>query len=337
MTLSCAVLLCLLLAGCVTTGMGGSVDLSAMKRPASAEITAPPGVVSRDPDEHAKIMQAIEERNRTVEDDQEWIKRSYSDLLVRRMGNVSEREYKEYAGYLDNGVAYVVVHPAYFPFFHGFKRLGDTPEEGPYTEENVIEKFLALTPNNARFAVLQAQERRTRDFIEYVSTRGKLLIVIVPKNYSNYKGYTYKGGMDEYKRYLNEITNMSKSVLFVESKSPNKGYVTEEDSVRLMEFLLSINAKGVYVGGGYVGRCLENFYTLLTKDFGTKGVFLVPEMSDISPSELSDSLSNSILRQDGTLDTEVLTRLMKTNAYRVQETLPNVHNLGNNPDAPVED
>jgi hypothetical protein len=323
-TLPCVITLGIFLAGCTTTDK--KVTLSSFKPPAPAEITVPVGA-STNPVEHVEILRGIEERNRTIEDNQKWIKRSYSGLMVRRLSNISDREFKDYAKYLDNGVAYIIVHPAYFPFFHDFKRLSKAPEDGPYPTRNAVEKFLSLKPKNAKFSVLQAQERRMRDFIEYKSTQEKLVIMVIPKNYYKFKGYIYRKGLDEYMRYLNEISNFSKSVVFVESKSPNKGYVTEEDSVRLMEFLLSLNTKAIYVGGGYVGRCLENFYSLLTEDYGKDDIYLVPELSDISPSELSDSMAKSILKRDGTLDAQTLTRLMKKDVYKVQEVLPNIRNL----------
>jgi hypothetical protein len=324
-TLLCAIILSFLLLGCKTTN--SSVNFSKITPPAPPEIKAPAGALAVNPGENADILSRIEERNRTIEDDQEWLKKSYDGLMVRRLSNISEKEYEDYIKYLDNGIAYIIVHPAYFPFFHRFKRLSKTPEDGPYPTENVVEKFLSLKPKNARFSVLQAQERRMRDFIEYKATQEKLVILVIPRNYYKFKGYIYKKGMDEYMRYLNEISNFSKSVLFVQSRSPNKGYVTEEDSIRLMEFLLTIDAKALYVGGGYVGRCLENFYANMTEDFGQEDIYLVPELADISPAELPNSLAKRILKKDGTLDTEMLTRLLEKDAYKVQEVLPKVRNL----------
>jgi hypothetical protein len=219
------------------------------------------------------------------------------------------------------------VHPAYFPFFHYPKRLSDTPKEGFYSKQNIIEKFLALPPPDRRFAVLQAQERRTRDFIEFKSTEEKLIIIIIPKNYHRYSRYTYRKGPDEYMRYLNEITNFSKSVLFVESRSANRGYPSEEDTIRLMEFLLSIGAKKIYIGGGYIGRCLEDFYAEFTEEFGRKGIYLVPELSDISPREISNSLAKRILTPDGRIDIAVATTNMKRDVYNVQEVSSDIINL----------
>jgi hypothetical protein len=281
-----------------------------------------------DPAYREDVLAHIGERNATIEDNDRWIRHSYEGLLIRRLANVSEREVDEYRDYLDDdGTVYIVVHPAFYPFFHGFRKLSTEGEEGPFSTMNVIDKFLALRPTDSRFAVLQAQERRMRDFIEFKSTEGKLVILVIPKNYATYKGYTYRKSNDEYMRYLNEITNFSKSILFVESRSPNRGYITEENSIRLMEFLLSINAKRVYLMGGYIGRCLEDFYKFITEDYGSEGISVIPEMSDISPEELSEPMARALLLPNGSLDDETLTKFILSDVYRVQERTPVISHL----------
>lgn len=308
----------ILLAACATSPAGGR------KSPyAPDEVLAPVGTSSMDAAKVNGLVREINERNRTVEDDAEWIKESYSGLLVRRLSNISPREYVDFREYLDDGAVYVLVHPAYFPFFHYPKKL----EGGAGSKKNVIESLLSLEPPDRKFEVLQAQERRTRDFIEFKSTQGKLLILVVPKNYGKYAGYTYKEGSDEYMRYLNEVTNFSKSVVFVESRSPNRGYLTDDDALRLMEFILSLNAKKVYIGGGYVGRCLEDFYALLIEDFGKEGIFVVPELSDISPRELNNSLTKAILTPDGRINTKTATEYMRSDFFGIQKVKPEVINL----------
>lgn len=289
------------------------------------EVMAPVGTSGMDPEEIQAILKVINERNRAIEDDPKWIKRSYKDLLVRRLTNVSEKEFKNYKQYLDNGAIYILIHPAYFPFFHYPKKL--TTKEESISKNNLVEKFLSLKPKDRRFEVMQAQERRTRDFLEFMSAREKLVIIVVPKNYRKYAGYTYKRVRDEYMRYFNEVTNFSKSVLFADSRSPNRGYLTEEDALRLMEFLLSIDAKKVYIGGGYIGRCLEDFHALLTEDFGKEGIFLVPELSDISPRELSKSLAKAILKPDGSIDKNVANTFLVKDPYRIQDFVPATKHL----------
>lgn len=290
-------------------------------------IMTPSGASDIPPEEIDSIVKKIEERNRTVEDNPEWIKRSYENLLIRRLTNISSTEFPQYRKYLDNGAAYILVHPAFFTFFHYTKKKNRDNDPEELYKLNTIEFLLRLKPSTPQFAVLQAQERRMRDFMEFKSTQKKLLIVVIPDKYWEYSGYTYRNGLDEYKRFLNEATNFSGSVVFVESRSPNRGYLTDDDAVKLMEFLLSIKAEKIYVGGGYVGRCLEDFYSLLTREYGSKGIFVVPELSDISPRELNSSMSNRLLRPDGLIDHDFATRLMMEDKYKVQELIPQIENL----------
>lgn len=275
----------------------------------------------------ASVLKEIDERNNQVENSSEWIATSYEGLKLRRLGNISEREYQYYKKFLDSGTVYVIVHPGYFSFF----QYQSVPV-GEYTDKdfprfNVIERLLKLPPTDIKFSLLQAQERRMRDFLEYMSTSEKLVILVLPRNYQKFSGYSYRGKFDEYARYLNEVTNLSRSVLYVESKAPNRGYLLEGEMVRLLEFLLNIGAKKVYVGGGYVGRCLEDFYVDFTETYGGRDVYMVPELADVSPKELDRKLANSLLMPDGTINVGVATRNLKTDAYGSQETRPNLINL----------
>lgn len=289
-------------------------------------IMTPVGTSNVSPEEINTILEKIEKRNRTVEDDRQWIKKSYKGMRVRRLTNVSSSEFPNYRKYLDNGAAYIIVHPAFFSFFHYPRKIR---KEGKDAEGrmNIVDILLNRKPPYPQLAVLQAQERRMRDFIEFKSTQKKLIILVIPQKYWKYSGYTYRKTKDEYMRFLNEITNLSHSVLFVESRDPNRGYLTDDDAVKLMEFLMSINAEKIYVGGGYIGRCLEDFYTLLTKNYGNEGIFVVPELSDISPRELNAELATRLLKPDGFIDQELATQLLQADSYKVQELVPQLESL----------
>jgi hypothetical protein len=292
-----------------------------------SKIYPPVGSSELDPEEVKNIVSSIEERNRTVEDDPDWIKRAYGGLLVRKLNNINAKEYRKYREYLDGGVVYIIVHPAFFPFFHFPGKVPPIDKDAFLPKENVVERFLSLKPPDAEFALLQMQERRTRDFFEFMSTREKLVIVVVPRHYNRYKGYKYRKDYDEYTRYLNEITNFSESIIFAESRSPNRGYLTDEDGIRLMEFLLSINAKSIYVGGGYIGRCLEDFYTLLTEEFGPEDIYIVPELSDISPLELTKKMAKTLLTPEGDINKALATDNLVNDVYRIQEVKPRIKHL----------
>jgi hypothetical protein len=309
-----------LLSGCASDGTPkiASLDVDMILPPA--------GTATMDPAELNGLMSDIQERNTAVEDDPDWIEQSYKGMMVRRLTNVTEEEAPFYREYLDGGAAYVIVHPSFFSFFHYPRKLIDN-KASRASRYNVVEVLLNKDPRSPQFALLQAQERRMRDFLEFKSTEKKLIIMIVPKNYGKYTGYTYRKGRDEYMRYLNEVTNFSKSVLFVESMDPNRGSLTQDDALKLMEFLLSVNAKRVYVGGAYVGRCLEDFYNILTREWGEEGIYVIPELADISPRELNPQIAISILRPDGLIDTAMATELLQKDVYRVMERTPEITNL----------
>jgi hypothetical protein len=289
-------------------------------------ILPPAGTATMDPAELNGLMSDIQGRNATVEEDPAWIEQSYKGMMVRRLTNVTEEEAPFYREYLDNGKAYIIVHPSFFSFFHYPRKLVNNKASKP-SRYNVVEVLLNKDPRSPQFALLQAQERRMRDFLEFKSSEKKLIIVIVPKDYRKYTGYTYRKGRDEYMRYLNEVTNFSKSVLFVESRDPNRGSLTQDDALKLMEFLLSVNAQKIYIGGAYVGRCLEDFYNILTREWGEKGIYVVPELADISPRELNRQIALSILRPDGLIDTAMATELLQKDVYRVMERTPEITNL----------
>lgn len=306
---------------------GCALDAPPKIVPLDVDMVLPPvGTEGVDPDRLNAFMSEIRARNEGVEDEEDWIRRSYKGLMVRRLTNVSTSEYATFNKYLDNGTVYILVHPSFFSFFHYPKKLTESTEDSP-SKYNVVERLLKIKPQNPQFALLQAQERRMRDFIEYKATEKKLLVIVIPKNYQKYSGYTYRKGVDEYMRYLNEVTNMSESVLFVESKSPNRGYLTDDDAMRLMEFILSIKAKRVLVGGGYIGRCLEDFYVLLTKEYGKEDIYIVPELSDISPREIDDNIARTILKTNGLIDEDMATKIMANDLYKIQEGIPSIMNL----------
>ena len=294
-------------------------------------ISATSAASSLQPEDRQRVLDAVKLRNDTVEKDQEWIKRAYTGLMVKKLNSVPPKDYASFAKYLDNGSAYIVIHPAFYPFFHTLKRLTprisnvQTAKELP--KLNVVEKFLAFTPRDEEMAVLQAQERRTRDFLEFKSTQGKLMIIVVPKNFNKYNGYVYRQGPDEYMRYLNEVTNGSDSVVFIESKNPNRGFATEEDGVLLMDFLAAIQAKNIYVSGGYVGRCLDDFYMSLTAAYGSKTIFVVPELSDVSPQELNNQIAYEMLDDTGGIRPDIMKSIIEQDFFGIGQVMPQMKSL----------
>lgn len=300
------------------------IDIETVRSPYFAGSNNP-----SDPSKPDGILAAANKRNSTIEDGPDWIKQSYDGLRIRKLSSIPEKEYEKYRQYLDGENVYIVIHPGYYPFFQYQKIPGIDPDgtSNPNHKMNAVERFLALPPKDMKFSVLQAQERALRDFIEYKSTEGKLIILVLPKNYTKYNGYTYKNGPDEYMRYLNEVTNFSKSVIYIESRSPVTGYMTEEDSLRTREFILAVGAKTVLLGGGYIGRCVEDFYVDFVEENGQDNVFVVPEISAVSPRELTGKVANSLMSPDGTINTANATKNLINMIYDSQDLRPKVMNL----------
>jgi hypothetical protein len=263
------------------------------------------------------------ERNKRIEDDPKWIEESYKGVRIQSLRDIPERDYEALGSFLDNGTLYIIVHPFFYPFFHTEEKM----KAGPDYRKNVVDGLLELTDTKPDIAVIQAFERRMRDFIEIKSTEKKLILFIFLKDYRNYSGYIYKDGQDEYARYMNEITNDSESVLYVESRSSTRGALREEDMLYLLELLAKVNPKSILLGGSYLGRCLEDFYVTFTKLYGIDNVYVVPELSVLSPREIRPVFVKKLLQPDGSLNVAVATENIKRNAYQVQERIPNTRNL----------
>ncbi len=285
---------------------------------APEQVVAPLGLTDAPPG----VLGQVQERNRTLEDDPRWIEQAYKGLRIKNLKTINYREYPFYKRYVAPEGVYILVHPAFFSFFHAQRLRG-----GPQEERNVVERLLALPPRDAEMALLQAQERRTRDFLEIASTQRKLVILILPRRYKRYKGYVYRKGPDEYTRYLNEVTNESPSVLYLESRSATRGYLRDAELAALVEFLAAVDAPKVLIGGGYIGRCLEDFYAGLTEDYGEEGIYIVPELSDVSPTELNARLAAKLLTKEGLLNPQALTIALRKDVYNVQDVRPQVYNL----------
>ncbi|MDA8174304.1 MAG: hypothetical protein M0018_06910 [Nitrospiraceae bacterium] len=261
--------------------------------------------------------------NKKHEADLLWIENSYSRLQIKDLMKVPPAQYASYKKYLDEGSVYIIVHPAYYVFFSGPQLVtGDDPPV-----ENAVERFLSLTPDSGKMAVLQAQERNMRDFLAYAAMRKKLVLLILPRAYRLQPGYNYYGWYDEYTRYINQVAGGSSSVLFLESSSSSRGYLTKKDRAVLLDFLAAIRPERVLLGGGYVGRCQEEFYQDLTGKYGAKGVYLVPEISDISPTELKDGIATRLLRASGGINNGAAATAIEQNTFKIENVIPQIYNI----------
>ncbi len=250
-----------------------------------------------------ETLKAIGERNNSIEKHPDWISLAGNDFMLKSLDDLAESEYGKYAEYLDDGVLYVVVHPAYSVFFN------DRPP--PMTAENPVDAFLneAAFTKHKRF--LQEQERSVRDFLEITSTRKRLVLVVLPGGYREYNGYVYKDLNDEYARYINSVTNSSESALYLYSKKPNRGYVGEESKKRLSGFIEAVGPRIILIGGGYLGRCVEDFYKDISASAGKDKVTIAAEITSISAEDIRNLALDDFLK-DGRLNVAMLKEVISS-------------------------
>lgn len=300
----------------ITAGCGGRI----------AETIQPPVMIGQDSNESvrkhaASVLEEVVKRNVKVEGDAAWIQESYRKFRIRNLSEIKENEYAGYSKYLDGGTVYVVVHPAYYAFFHD-GAAGSWRKDGGLSRKNALDTFLDESTFSGKMRLIKAQEKSLRDFLEYMSTEKKLVLLVLPRGYSSYPSYQYKSGNDEYMRYLNDVTNESDSVIYLYSKKPNRGNLTEKDRKRLVKFLYSIKANAIFIGGAYAGRCVEDFYKDMERYYGQDKLYLVPELLTISPSDISADLASDLLLRDGSINVGKLSETIETNTLGNQDVSP---------------
>lgn len=233
-----------------------------------------------------KVLAAVDKRNREIETRPDWIDWAYQGLAIPRLNDIPPERYRQYRKYVDNGAAYIFVHPSYYPFFHAKKSR--TMRKAYELDESIVDLFLQSTADSPVMQLEQEQQRNEKNFIEYLTTEEKLVILVLPRNYSHSSNFEYAKSRDEYARYLNGIANGSPSILYMESESSSSGRLLSDDLIPLLLFLETVGAKEVLIGGGYVGRCQKEFYQYMT-NFAPGNYFIVPEISTFSPADLSDA------------------------------------------------
>ncbi|MDP2168150.1 MAG: hypothetical protein Q8J64_07455 [Thermodesulfovibrionales bacterium] len=284
-----------------------------------------PGEVER----FGQVLKELRQRNETVEKSPEWLREAYGSVKIKLLNDIPREEFAGYGKYLKKNAAYIIVHPAYYAFFENDVILSSEKDKTVFPEKNIVERLYdRLSFFDLNFKIMQEQERLLRDFLEVMSAEKRLIIVVLPLDYEGHLSYGRIPGLDEYARYINEVTNESESVIYVKSSDWNLGYLTEENLGLLSDFLREIGARHILLGGGYIGRCLENFYMSITGSFGTNEVYVLPEIAAVSPRDLSDAWTGGLLTGEGRIDFKTAARnLKKPNAYGIQRIMPNVGRL----------
>ena len=273
-----------------------------------------PRFTDEDTSQARKIFAGIDERNRTEKRSESWLRSAYSGIKIKNLSRVEEKDLARYRQYVDRSAVYVIVHPGYFPFVdtldftpppmsdpkNGYPglNLADRYEEMPYSSEH-------------RFRTAKEQERILRDFLEYTSVVKVLVILVLPKDYANHMTYGTGTGFDEYARYINELTNMSDNIVFIESQSHDNGIIEDRELDNLTAFFEAIGVNTVYMGGGYLGRCLDGSYQSLRQRIPYDRLFIVPEITAISPQDMADD-KITLVTGSGRLNFKALRRYYKT-------------------------
>jgi hypothetical protein len=277
-------------------------------------------------DDLEQVLASVELRNNTIEKHPAWIAAAIKGFMIKSLDEVAESDYRNYRQYLDGGTLYVIVHPAYFVFFHSQDFLRPV--------ENPAEAFLNDWVYSKDLRFLQEQERALRDFLDITSTRKRLVILILPGQYRDYHGYVYKDFQDEYARYINSVTNSSESVLYLYSEKPFKGNLPKESKQQLVRFIEAVNPDRTLIGGGYFGRCVGEFLKDLTDsiDIDKEKVMVAGEISEFSPDDLQLLDLDGFLK-DGRLDITVLKEvitLRKITGDSLKEIINNYKQYKNN-------
>lgn len=248
------------------------------------------------------IKTSIETRNKTIEVHPQWRMIASQRILLRSLEDIPQSDYKRFRDFLDDGVMYIIVHPAYYFFFH----------EDPANSFDVkeIRTFIERDAFTRTDLFLREQEKALRDFLEITSTRNRLLLFVLPGNYREYMGYKYRYGEDEFARYINEVSNDSKATLYLYSEKPNRGMLSRESKDILLSFIKAVNPDKIILGGGYLGRCLEDFYRQLSPLMKDGQVEIEPWISAMSPEDLKYFDLGDLVK-DGHLDMSLMKDLHK--------------------------
>lgn len=232
-----------------------------------------------------QVFDDIAARNKTFKRSPEWLKEAYGGVKIRKINDISQSEFASYKKFVDNGDVYVIVHPAYYTFFHPETRIAEELPAG-FPAQSVVERFAGtVPPGSLMYRILLEQEHLLRDFLEYASVEKKLVILILPGDYKNNVIYKPRPGFDEYARYINDLTNMSESIVYMESQEVGNGFVENNDLKILSAFLEQAGIKNILLGGGYLGRCVDDFYRSIRKSYPYEQIYFVPELSAIRPND----------------------------------------------------
>ena len=174
---------------------------------------------------------------------------------------------------------FVIVHPAYSVFFRDKEK----------------ERY-----SSAKYSLLKKQFDNEAVLIASQAALGKIVVLVIPGNYP----VDSKAPLS-YVSYLNSIAGGGQKVYYVLSETSGSGNLSMNDMVSLYVFLQALKANKIMIGGGYIGRCQREFYNQLTTYLDSTVAYIVPELSTISPDDVSEgealNIFSGLQRQDYSL------------------------------------
>lgn len=272
----------------------------------SGQRKAPPA------EEAARVKRVLEEnriRNETYKKSIEWLGDAYSGLKIKRLNDIPPDEFPAYKKYLAHDELYIVVHPGYFIFFENDRVYPVQETIGGLPADNVVDRIgNAAIRDHQNLQIMVEEERFMRKFLEFMAAEKRLVLIAIPRNYRETMSLKSPEGLDEYARYINDMTNGAESMLFMETETSGSGYMTKADQALLARFLKDSGVKRIMFGGGYVGKCIDNFYEQLKGFFQEGKTFLVPEISAVSP---MDGSFDRMLKEDGQINMKYKIKVLK--------------------------
>ena len=189
---------------------------------------------------------------------------------------------------------YVIVHPAYAVFFQSLGK----------------EKFA-----EAKYRLLKKQFETEKEFIAKQAASGATIILVLPgKTAEGVFPATYPS----YRDYLNKTAGAGSSVFFIYSETSSSGAIPQNEMMSLYYFVRALKPAKVMVAGGYIGRCQREFYNEFTNYVDRSQVFIVPQLSTISPDDVTEKEAEQILngleQQDYTLVKQFIDKRTGTSA-----------------------
>lgn len=251
-------------------------------------------------------------------------KEQHHEFRIKSLRDLTQSELLDITKHADTQDVYIIVHPSYYVFFH--KKPYSLK---PTSEKHAVQCFLDDTrvEDDSLLSLLRIYERAEMDFISTASASGRLVVLLIPGNYDDSSLYARAFESDEYARYINEVTQDSSTVFYIETRRFDTGKILSDDLKILLNFLMTINAQNVLLGGGYIGRCQEEFYQTLTRQWPSENVALIPELSAMSPDDISESMARMLLTSQDELNVWAVNYFIRNGGLKSLQSRMKIRNL----------